>query len=798
MLKNYFTTAFRNLWKNKAASFINIFGLTIGLTCCLLIGLYIRHELSYDDFQQKGDRIARVIMEYKFDGGNDLVKGNFTSVRVAPVFKRTFPEVTDAVRMTQGQVIVQYKDKLIDEKAFMFADPSFFNLFSFKLLKGTPADVLSAPHKVILTESTARRYFGDEDPIGKALKLESDTILYQVTGIMQDCPSNSQVKFDFLASFSSLGLGADYEKTYWDANYTTYLLLKDKSSIATLQAKITPFMKKEMAGQGATVDFLLEPFASIHLYSPYTGFEPNNSITYIHILEAVALMILVIACFTYVNLNTARSMERAKEVGVRKVIGAGNQQLFWQFIGESVLLCTIATILSIGAATVLLPSFNQLAEKQLNASALFSLPVLGASILLILTVSLLAGSYPALILSNFQPVKVLKGSFKNTGSGQWVRKSLIVFQFSISVVLIVSTFIIQNQLSFIQNKNLGYNRDRILVLPMDKKMLDNFDVIKQEFKSNSNVLSVSRCVGTPVSIVGGYNMRSAVMPENQQIAVTADPVDEDFIKTTGLHLVAGADLTLQDIKDAAVPDQNKKTYHFILNESAAKLLGWTPEKAIGQRMFMDASRPGYVRGVVKDFNFSSLHDPIKGLILFPEMRGRRLLVKLKSGNIPQTISFLQSKWKALVPYRPFEYNFMDQDFNKLYSSEMRLGKVLDIFAGIAIALACLGLLGLSSYSAKQRIKEIGVRKVLGASVSNIATLLSMDFVKLVLVAVVVSSPIAWWLMDRWLQGFAYKTNISWWIFALSGLVAVAIAIITVSYQAIKTAVMNPVKSLRTE
>jgi len=798
MIKNYFKTAFRNLWKNKAASFINIFGLTIGLTCCLLIGLYISHELSYDDFQVNGNRIARVIMEYKFDGGSEMKKGNFTSVRVAPVFKRTFPEVKDAVKMTMYQEVVQYKDKLLNEKSFMFADPSFFNIFSFKLLKGSAANALSAPHKVVLTQSTAKRYFADEDPIGKALKLEADTALYQVTGIIQDCPSNSQIKFDFLASFSSLGLGAEDEKTYWDANYTTYLLLKDKNSIASLQPKITPFMKKEMAGQGATVDFLLEPFTRIHLYSEYDGFEPNNSITYIYILEAVALMILVIACFTYVNLNTARSMERAKEVGVRKVIGAGNRQLFWQFIGESILLCTLATVLSLFAASLLLPFFNQLAEKQLEAAVLFSLPFIGAAILLILLVSLLAGSYPALILSNFQPVKVLKGAFKNTGSGQWVRKALIVFQFSISVVLIISTFIIQNQLSYIQNKKLGYNRDRVLVLPMDRKMLDNISTIKQEFKTSSNVMSVSRCVSTPVSIGGGYNMRNAIMPESQQIAVTANPIDEDYVKTTGLQIVAGADMSQQDIKDVSNADRKQNVYHFLINESAAKELGWTPEQAVDKRMYLDASRPGFVRGVVKDFNFESLHNPIKPLVLFPEIRGRSLLVKLKGGNIPQTISFLESKWKMLVPYRPFEYHFMDEDFNKLYSSEIRLGKVLDIFAGIAIALACLGLLGLSSYSAKQRIKEIGVRKVLGASVGNIAALLSADFVKLVLVAIVVSSPLAWYAMDKWLRGFAYRINISWWIFVLAGLVAVTIAIITVSFQAIKAAVMNPVKSLRTE
>jgi putative ABC transport system permease protein len=797
MIRNYFKIAIRNLWKNKTSSFINIFGLTIGLCSCLLIGLYILHELNYDNFQQKGDRIARVIMEYKFDGGTEFKKGNFTSARVAPIFKQTFPEIETAVRMTQSGRVVHYKDKLIDEKSFMYADPSFFNAFSFRLLQGEPNEVLKAPNQVVLTESTAKRYFANESAMGKVLKVGTDTTLYMVTGIIQDCPSNSQIKFDFLASWSSLGL-ADEEKTYWDANYTTYLLLKNKESIAPLQAKITPFMKKEMAGSGAAVNFDLEPFKSIHLYSPYEGFEPNNSITYIYILEAIALLILIIACFTYVNLNTARSMERAREVGVRKVIGADNKQLFWQFIGESVLLCTIATILSILVAILLLPFFNNLTDKQLQAQTFFSLPFIIGSLTLIALVSLVAGTYPALLLSNFQPVKVLKGSFKNTGSGLWLRKSLIVFQFSISVVLIVSTFIMQKQLNYIQNRRLGYNRDHVLVLPMDNKMMNSLDLIKQQFKSNHSVISVSACTNLPVNIMSGYNMRSSTMPETQQIAVTANVVDEDFVNTIGLQIVAGTNFTQQDIKDVSFPDYKKNIFHFILNESAAKQLGWTPEQAIGKKMFLDASRPGYVKAVVKDFNFESLHNAIRPLVLFPEIRGRALLLKLNGSNLQQTISFLESKWKVLVPYRPFEYHFLDEDFNKLYSSELRLGKVLTIFASIAIALACLGLLGLSSYTAKQRIKEIGIRKVLGASVGSITALLSVDFVKLVFVAIIISTPIAWWAMSKWLQSFAYKTDISWWIFLVAGGCSVFIALATISFQAIKTALTNPVKSLRSE
>ncbi|HEX4373656.1 MAG TPA: ABC transporter permease, partial [Puia sp.] len=374
MFKNYLKIALRNFWKNKTSSAINIFGLTIGLTSCLLIALYIQHETSYDNFEKKGDRIARVIMEYSFDGSPQSNKGNYTSVRVASVFKRTFPEVESAIKMTEYSRVVNYKDKLIDEKNFMYADSTFFDLFSFKLLQGNVHEVLSAPHDIVLTESTAKKYFGNEDPIGKALKVGSDSDLYKITGIVQDCPSNSQIKFDFLASFSSLGITADYEKTYWDANYTTYLLLKNENSINTLQSKLPAFMKKEMKGQGATVNFYLEPFDKIHLHSAYGGFEPNNSITYIYILAAVALLILIIACSTYINLSTARSIERAKEVGVRKVVGAEKNQLFWQFIGESLLICLLAIVLSLIIALLALPYFNQLSQKELHAASLFSLP----------------------------------------------------------------------------------------------------------------------------------------------------------------------------------------------------------------------------------------------------------------------------------------------------------------------------------------------------------------------------------------------------------------------------------------
>ena len=797
MFKNYLKTALRHLWKNKTSSAINIVGLTTGLTCCLLIALYIQHEVSYDKVEKNGKRIVRVIMEYQFAGSSASTKGNFTSVRVAPVLKQSFPEVESSVKMTRYERVIHYKEKLVNEKRFMYADSTFFDIFSCPLLKGDPHSALAGPHKVILTESSVKKYFGNEDPIGKLLQVSSDTDLYEVTGIIRDRPSNSQIGFDFLASFSSLGISKDAEDTYWDANYVTYLLLKNENSITGLQAKLPAFMKKEMSGQGATINMFLEPFDKIHLHSPYDAFEPNNSISYIYILAAVALLILIIVGSTYINLSTARSLERAREVGVRKVIGAGKYQLFWQFIGESALLCLLSVILSLLISLLLMPAFNQLTGKQLDGLSLFSLPFLLFSFIVAMIISLLAGSYPAFILARFQPVKVLKGAFKNTGSGQWLRRSLIVFQFVISVFLIISTFSIKKQLYFIQHKKLGYDREHVLVLPMNEKMLSNIDLIKQEFRSNPDVLSVSRCWRSPVEGGGGYNMRSATMPEDQQMNVTANPIDEDFVKTMGLQIIAGSDISIQDVKDASTEDWNKNIYHFILNESAAKQLGWSPQEAVNKKMYM-GPRAGFVKGVVKDFHFQTLHNPITPFILFTEFRGRELLLKLSGQHLQQTLSFLESKWKTLVPDRPFEYRFLDDDYNKSYNAEIRLGKIMDLFSGIAVLLACLGLFGLSSYATQQRIKEIGIRKVLGASVRNITIALSKDFLVLAIVAIVIAVPAAWWATSKWLQDFSYRTDINWTIYVAAAFLTILLNVVTVCFQAIKAAVANPVKSLRTE
>lgn len=797
MIRNYFKIAWRSLWKNKTASVINITGLSVGLTCCLLMVLYMQHELSYDKFQKNGDRIVRVIMEYSFNG-SPVTKGNFTSSKVAPSFKRNFPEVEEGVRMSaDGDRLVKYGEKLFTEKKFLYADPAFFRIFNFRLLKGNPAEVLKSPNTVVLSQSTAKKYFGNDDPIGRVLVVSSNETNFTVTGIAEDCPSNSQIKFDFLASFSSFGPAQ--EETYFNANYTTYLLLKDNNSISSLQAKISPFMKKEMINsEGTYVNYELEPYTRVHLYSPYDGFEPNSNITYIYIIAGIALLVLIIACFTYINLSTARSIDRAKEVGIRKVSGAFRLQIFQQFITESFMITTVSLLFSFTLVTAVLPAFNQFSGKSLQPSDLTQAGVLIAALLIDIVIAFVAGSYPALILSKFQPVKVLKGGFRNTSSGLWLRQSLIIFQFIISIFLVIATIIISAQMYYIQNKKLGYEREQLILLNLDQKIIDKVDVFKTELRNNREILSVSSANSSPVNILGTYFMKRSDMNAGQGINTWGNFIDEEYLKIIDLQLVVGSNFSKQDVLNASHDDYLKNIFHFIINESAAKALGWKPEEAIGKRMFLGDQRPGEIKAVVKDFHFASLHNPIEPLVLFPGNWGSTLIVKVSGNNLAQTIKFLQYKWKQVAPSILFEYRFMDEDFNKLYDSEMRIAQVFNIFASIAILLASLGLFGLSAYSARQRIKEIGIRKTFGASVTDITILLSNNFLKLVLIAYIIATPIAWFVMTKWLQDFAYRIQISWWMFALAGISSLIIALITVSFRAVKAAMANPVKSLRTE
>lgn len=798
MFKNYLKTALRSLLKNRFYTAINIFSLTVGLTCCLLITLYIAHETSYDRFHTRGNRIARVIMEYSF--GGDVTKGNFSSTKVLPAFKRQFPQIEEGVRMQQLERVMAYEDKLFTEKKIMFADSTFFELFSFPLIQGNMKTALSGKNKIILTQTTAQKYFSNSDPVGKIVFMGSNRIPFEVTGIMRDLPVNSQMRFDLLASFSSLE--ANQERTYWNANYTTYLMMRSQEDIKTVEAKIPAFIKEEMKNQGVYLNFFLEPFLDIHLHSPYDSFEPNNNIVYIYIITGVALLMLLIACFTYINLNTARSLERAREVGIRKTVGATMKQVFVQFMGESLVLTVLASVLTIIAVWLLLPVFNNLTGKEIPFHLFFSKAILYALLVAVIAIILLSGSYPALVVARFQPIKVLKGSFARTSSGNALRRSLTVFQFGVSLFLLVSTFIIQKQLHFIRNKKMGFDREQVLILPSDSKILSSIGAFKTELKKVPGVLYVSRAQNAPHNIIGGYNMRSAAMPEDAQLNVKANPVDEEYVPATGLEILYGSNYTEKDIllvQDYTFDmDPALKNFPFIINETAARQLGWEPSKAVGQKMFLDPTRPGYVKAVVKDFHFESIHNPIGPLVLFPTQWSNILLVKTAKGNITDMLAKLESSWKTLAPHRPFQFKFLDDEFNSMYTSELRLGKVFNIFTAISILLACIGLLGLCSYTAQQRIKEIGIRKIMGASVTDIIRLMSSDFIKLSFISMIIAFPLAFLTLHKWLQSFAYRIDIHWWLFALAGMIGLSLVLLTTGLLAARAASINPVKNLRTE
>jgi putative ABC transport system permease protein len=799
MFKNYFKIAWRNLKKNRLYSFVNIIGLTIGITSCILISLYIGHELSYDRFHKNADRIVRITMEYS--NGGIIGRYAQTGTRVGPQLKRTFPAVTAFARTFKYPRVIKYRDKIFIEKKFLYADSAFFDIFSFKLIRGNPYTALNAPHQLVITETMAKKYFGDDEPIGKTL-LVANSDNYVVTGIVQNAPGNSQLHFDFIASFTSL----DESKTedWWTANDITYLLLNRADQILPLQEQVTLYMKtpqvrKETHVEGNDyVTYHLEPLEKVHLYSSLDGFEPNGNITYVYILGGIAILILFIACMNYTNLATAQSAGRSSEIGIRKVLGAGSGQLFIQHLGESGFLSFIALLLAIFLSIELLPMFNQLADKSLTASdLLYPFPLLSL-LLLGVIVSLLAGSYPAFVLSNAKLAGILKSGFSFTASGSGLRKSLIVLQFVISVFLIISTIIILQQLSFIQHKKLGFDIDHIVVLPVDYQMHRNYDEIKKAISLNPHVIAVAGANQNPTFVQWGDGIHVDKGAEQKNLPINCIPADLDFVKTLGMKIIAGTDFSGADMYLMDTTDNNKHyRYSFILNESAVKAIGWKPQEAIGK--MVEKGLPGTVKGVVKDFHFSSLHQPIGPLLIFLDTQYvSQLFVKISGKDIAGTLNYLQTVWKERVPYRPFEYHFLDNDYQALFKVETRTSQLFSFFSTTAILLACLGLFALTAFTTVQRTKEIGIRKVLGASLLSITGLLSFDFLKLVVIASVIAFPLAWWAMHQWLEDFAYRINISWMVFVSAGLVAILIALITVSFQAIKAAMANPVKSLRTE
>jgi putative ABC transport system permease protein len=798
MFSNYWKLALRHLARKKIFSFINIFGLTIGLTSCILIGLYITDELSYDSMHQKADRIARITSERS--SGGTVSAFATTGTKAGPQLKRTFAEVEDYTRTLVYASKVSYGASSYTEPRLLYADASLLNIFSCPVLEGDPA-ALGELTNIILTASAAKKYFGAADPLNKVLRI-NDVKDYRVAAVLADPPSNTQLQFDLIVSFNNLY--ASRTEQWYTANYVTYLLVKDGRRIPALERQINNYMETPSTRQSAELqgkDYLhyhLEPLKRVHLYSTLEGFTPNGSITYILILMGIAVLILVIAGFNYTNLAIAQSSSRTGEIGVRKVLGAVKTQLFMQFTGESLLITMIALVLAVVAATQLIPVFNALTGKQLHASALLRLRPLATLLLTGLVIGVLAGAYPALVLANTRIINILRSGFRVTGGKGGLRRTLIVLQFVISFFLISATIVILRQIDFIRSKKLGLDRDHVVVVNVNSRALTRYAQIKTAMLSNPGVESISGSHDLPISARWGDILSADNGRQEVHFPIKAIPSDLDFLKTMKMQLIAGSDFTAADIPTHVdESDSLTPVYRFILNETAVRKIGWTPEQAIGQKISRGV--PGIVRGVVKDFHFASMHDEIGPLMLFADTQWvRYMLVRLKGDRMPATIASLQTTWKRYTPDQAFEYHFLDEDYNRLYQTETRTAGLFSIFASLAILLACLGLFGLSALSAIQRTKEIGIRRVLGASLLNITLLMAKNFVLLVVVALLIATPLAWLAMSRWLGSFAYRVDVEPWVFLLAGAGGILLTFLTVSYHGLKAGSRNPSETLKTE
>lgn len=804
MLKNYFKLAVRNLTKNRLFSLIKISGLTVGMTAVLLIGLYLQHELSFDKVHAKADRIARVTMEYGAVSGERETSEN-TGNKVAPTFKADFPEIEEAVRVIRYEMIAGVEKNMGEEDEVFFADSTIFQVFTLPLLRGDSVKAIAHPNTVVLAETIAEKYFPGQDPMGQTIRLGSKD--YEVTGIMQDPSELSQIQPDFIAGFTNLRDAAPERATWWNANYATYFLLRSPEDIAGLEAKIPEYMQSHYSderyfGEGDILLYHLEPLRSVHLRSELPGnFVPNGDISYLYILIGVGLLILLIGTTTYINLTTATGAARAREVSMQKVLGAERKHLITQHLSEAIVVTGLALAVGYGLANVLLPSFNLLFDQNLSAGLLLHPASILAVITLGLLIGLLSGTYPAFVLSAYRVTDLMHNKWNKSSGGISLRQALIVLQFGIAVFLMVCTLGLHKQLNFIRERNLGYDKDQVLVLPTDGRIIEKLDLIKKEMQQTGMVEAVSLSYETPVHIEGGYGIASAANPEDSQ-PVVALPADQDFLTTMKIPLAAGENLSLKDIENESVryeaTTEEVPPRPILINEQQAADFGWEAEAAIGQFVTFQGVR-SQVKGVVEDFHFSSLHESIEPLVIFPSGWGNVLLVKLSgTDGVQAQLDQIQKTWETLVPHRPFSFHFLDDEFAQMYASENRTSELITTFSLLAILLACLGLFGLASFNIVKRTKEIGIRKVLGASVSGLVGLLSRDFIRLVLVAVVIAGPLAYWVLQRWLQNFVYRTELHWSVILLAGMTAVLIAFLAISWQSIRAALGNPVQALRSE
>ena len=796
MLKNYLKIAARNLLRHKVFSFINIMGLAVGMTACYLMFLYVNFEKSYDNFNTNAGRIYRVVTDVKTQ--SETLKTGLTTGPIAVNAKKEFPEIEEAVRLTtQDGFLVRKGDVRFQETRSILADSNLFKVFDFPLVAGNKNTALVQPMSIVISQTAAKKYFGNTNPMGQQVLLTGAAINATITAVMKDIPGNSQIQADVIVSMSSSKMvyGNPSSDSEWtNHNYYTYLLLKPNTDAKALEKKFPAFMETHRGALSRQLQMFealsLEPLRDVYLKSTRDGFVTGN-INNVYIFSIVAIFILLIACINFINLTTARSAERAKEVGIRKVVGAARFQLAKQFIGESVIICLLAFVLSVLLCTLLRPLFNQLAGKVISTN-IFDNPLnIAGLFLLSLGIGIIAGFYPSLVLSSFKPVVVLKGRFTTGMRGLILRKSLVVFQFMVSVALIVGTIVVYKQLSYMRSQDLGFAKDQEMII--NTNFDKNKDVFKQSLSSIPGVLSSTYSSAVPGSnsFSSGYSQIQNKAGDMQKTNIDIDFVDFDYINQYNLKILAGRGFSRAFATDTGTA--------MVINETAAKMFGYTtPQQAVG-RKFDQWGRQGPIIGVLKDFHYRGLQQNIQPMVMrIEKWAWGTISIKVSAANLPATIKAIERKWGQTVPNRPFEYSFLDDMFNRQYQSEESFGNLFFNFAILAIFISCLGLLGLASYSTIQRTKEIGVRKVLGASVTNIINLLSVDFIKLVVLAFVIASPLGWYVMNIWLKGFAYHIQITWQVFALAGITSLVIAFLAISFQAIKAAIANPVKSLRTE
>jgi len=809
MFRNYLKIAFRNLAKNPSYSFINVFGLALGITAFILILMFIRYELSYDEYHENSDRIYRVSREWKnADGETNLHLG-----QIAPPFKNRFEEefegqIERAVRLFNLSPTIRVGENSFVEDRYYFADPDVFEVFSWEIISGDPETALINPDGLVINESTAMKYFGSLDVIGEAMDFSvfgTEAVL-QVNAVVKDIPENSHFQFDLIGSIQPmvqfLGGPEAFDQAYGRNMFATYMLLSENTNPDELQARMPALIDKIFPQEMFNTDYPasevmalhMMPVTDIHLHSNLDSeLEPNGNIEYIYIFTAVALFILFIACINFMNLSTARSAKRANEVGVRKVMGAFRSSLIRQFIGESFLMALIALLLSILFVELLLPYFNDFVDKNLIFS-FFSFEWIATLVGIIVVIGIVAGSYPALVLSSFQPATVLKGSYKAKNSHQVFRSVLVVVQFTISIGLIVSMGVVYNQLNFIQNKELGLNKENVAIVPASPAIAMNYVDIRDRLIDDPGILDVSMQSRVPSGRLldsqgGAYELNGELIDLDFRVADVH--VSHNYLDLFGVEMVAGRNFDIELASDSSEA--------FILNESAITRMGFSSaDESIGA-VFNYGGRQGYIIGVVEDFHFESLHQTIAPIVfVISQNRNYNVAVRFAPTYRDEALAFVEEQWALYMPGTPFNYNLVSDFYDQLYDSEQQLAQIFSYFALLAIIIAVLGLFGLSSFTTQQRIKEIGIRKVLGASVSQLVALMSTNFAKLVLIAFLLATPIVWYGMSQWLDSFAYSAAINPLIFIAGGGIALVIAMMTISFQSIKAALANPVNSLKSE